>query len=71
MEDGKENTFSIVRLREKCIVRGEGANVTLRGGSRRLSTQRLTAAMSMAVLTYLLEMFEGRGPVYLPELLLS
>jgi hypothetical protein len=69
-EEGEENTFSIERLREKEIACGEGANVTLRGGSRRLSTQLLTGAMSMAGLTSLLEMFEGRGPVYLPEPLL-
>jgi hypothetical protein len=69
-EEGEENTFSIARLREKEIARGEGANVTLRGGSRRLSTQLLTGAMSMAGLKSLLEMFEGRGPVYLPEPLL-
>jgi hypothetical protein len=69
-EEGEENTFSIELLREKGIVRGEGANVTLRGGSRRLSTQLLTGAMSMAGLKSPLEMFEGRGQVCLPEPLL-
>jgi hypothetical protein len=68
-EEGEEHTFSIARLREKEIARGEGASVILRGGSRRLSTQLLTGAMSMAGLKSLLEMFEGRGPVYLPEIL--
>jgi hypothetical protein len=69
-EKEEESTFSMARLRGKGIVRGEGAYVTLRSGSRRMSTQLLTGAMSMAGLKSLLEMLEGRGPAYLPEPLL-
>jgi hypothetical protein len=67
-ENDVESTFSMARLREKAIVRGEG--LKLRGGSRRMSTQLLTRAMSMAGLKSLLEMLERRGPAYLPEPLL-
>jgi hypothetical protein len=57
----------MTRLRERGIVRGKRAQVTLRGDSRRILTQLLTGAMSMAGLKSLLEMLEGRGPAYLPE----
>jgi hypothetical protein len=69
-KEEEESTFSMTRLGERGIVRGEGAQVTLRGDIRRISTQLLTGAMSMAGLKSLLEMLEGRGPVYIPEPLL-
>jgi hypothetical protein len=63
-EEEEESTFSMTRLRERGIVRGEGAQVTLRGDSQRISTQLLTGVMSITGLKSQLEMIKGRGPAY-------
>jgi hypothetical protein len=61
IEKEKEKANTVARSRR------EGAHVTLRGGSRRISIQLLNGAMSMAVLTSQLDMLEARWPAYLPE----
>jgi hypothetical protein len=59
------------RLREREAERGGGSLVLLRGCQRRTATQISMGVISRNTLKVLLEMLEGRGPVYLPEPLLS
>jgi hypothetical protein len=59
------------RLREREATRGGGSLVLLRGCRCRTATQISMGVISGKTLKVLLEMFEGRRPVYLPEPLLS
>jgi hypothetical protein len=70
-DDSEDFTFSMCRLREREAERGGGSLVLLRGCQRRTATQISMGVISRNTLKVLLEMFEGRGPVYLPEPLLS
>ncbi|KAI8489669.1 hypothetical protein Bbelb_325750 [Branchiostoma belcheri] len=63
-------TWSMTRLEEKGIKRGEGGRVYLRGDSRRLMTQLTMGVITMNGLKTLLDMLEGGGPRWLPESLL-
>jgi hypothetical protein len=58
------------RLLEKEVERGEGDSVLLRGCQRRTATQLKMGVISIQTVTTLLEMLEGRGPVFLSEPLL-
>ncbi|KAI8485243.1 hypothetical protein Bbelb_369900 [Branchiostoma belcheri] len=55
-------TWSMMRLEEKGIKRGEGGRVYLRGDSRRLMTQLKMGVITMNGLKTLLDMLEGGGP---------
>ena len=69
-EERDESTWSMARLREKETARGEGVNVPLRGDRRLIATQIRTGCMTKRGLRILLDMLEGRGPVYHPVPLL-
>jgi hypothetical protein len=69
-ERTEDQTLSMRRLLEKEVERGEGASVLLRGCQRRTATQLKMGVISHHTLKVLLEMLEGRGPVFHPEPLL-
>jgi hypothetical protein len=56
-----EHTWSMERLRERDVQRGEGAHITLRGNQRHIATQLMTGTMSTHGLQTLLEMLGGGG----------
>jgi hypothetical protein len=66
-ERAEDQTLSMRRLLEKEVERGVGASVLLRGCQHKTATQ-----LNMGVISHptLLEMLEGRGPVFHPEPLL-
>ena len=63
-------TWSMERLMAKEVNRGDGARILLRGEARRVSTQIKMGTITQSGLRTLLDMFEGRGPVWMPEPLL-
>jgi hypothetical protein len=69
-ERTEDQTLSMRRLLEKEVERGEGASVLLRGCQRMTATQLKMGVISHQTLKTLLEMLEGRGPVFHPEPLL-
>ena len=65
-------TWSMERLIGKEVNRGDGAKILLRGEARRVhvSTQVKMGTVTQSGLCTPLDMFEGRGPVWMPEPLL-
>jgi len=64
-------SWSKQRLLDREIDWGEGSYCMLRSKQRRTNTQMLMGHVTQTTIDNLLEMFEGRGPRYLPESLLS
>ena len=64
-------SWTLERLRDMDIAWGDGSKIRLRGLQKNINTQFLMGLITPATLRTLLDMFEGRGPRRLPELMLS
>ena len=62
--------WSLERLKDKGVERGDGGRVYLRGERRKIATQLKTGVFTRYGLKLLLDLLEGEGPRYLPESLL-